>query len=261
MGLFVNTNVSSLNVRRHVFTSEQAFNSSFKRLSSVFNIHRASITAAALKISNLFTTLVQGLHQTVQNTNLSGHNAGGAIGGVITSLQGISNPLVQFKNGINSTDVYSSLQKEVQTSKKDSGHILSDTHFTNLDILHRHFSAKFLVQENGGQTISVNLSLKSDLDIAAADIAFAESTYAESTCVALIAIIMDGVCSEMGALQNSFQFTTPNSRNISESVTGFRIHDTVLGSEIAELARNQQACLSVLSREKQGLQSAFSKLS
>ncbi len=201
------------------------------------------------------------MHQTVQNTNLPGHNAGGAIGGVITSLQGISNPLVQFKNGINSTDVYSSLQKEVQTSKKDSGHILSDTHFTNLDILHRHFSAKFLVQENGGQTISVNLSLKSDLDIAAADIVFAESTYAESTCVALIAIIMDGVCSEMGALQNSFQFTTPNSRNISESVTGFRIHDTVLGSEIAELARNQQACLSVLSREKQGLQSAFSKLS
>ena len=261
MGLFVNTNVSSLNVRRHVFTSEQAFNSSFKRLSSVFNIHRASITAAALKISNLFTTLVQGLHQTVQNTNLSGHNAGGAIGGVITSLQGISNPLVQFKNGINSTDVYSSLHNEVQTSKKDSGHILSDTHFTNLDILHRHFSAKFLVQENGGQTISVNLSLKSDLYIAAADIAFAESTYAESTFVALIAISMDGVCSEMGALQNSFQFTTPNSRNISESVTGFRIHDTVLGSEIAELARNQQACLSVLSREKQGVQSAFSKLS
>ena len=201
------------------------------------------------------------MHQTVQNTNLPGHNAGGAIGGVITSLQGISNPLVQFKNGINSTDVYSSLQKEVQTSKKDSGHILSDTHFTNLDILHRHFSAKFLVHENGSQTISVNLSLKSDLDIAAADIVFAESTYAESTCVALIAIIMDGVCSEMGALQNSFQFTTPNSRNISESVTGFRIHDTVLGSEIAELARNQQACLSVLSREKQGLQSAFSKLS
>jgi flagellin len=256
MGLFVNTNVSSLNARRHVFTSEQAFNSSFKRLSSGFNIHRASITAAALKISNLFTTLVQGLHQTVQNTNLSGHNAGGAIGGVITSLQGISNPLVQFKNGINSSDVYSSLQKEVQTSKKDSGHILSDTHFTNLDILHRHFSAKFLVHENGSQTISVNLSLKSDLDIAAADIVFAEST-----CVALIAISIDGVCSEMGDLHNSFQFTTPNSRNISESVTGFRIHDTVLGSEIAELARNQQACLSVLSREKQGLQSAFSKLS
>jgi flagellin-like hook-associated protein FlgL len=196
------------------------------------------------------------LHQTVQNTNLPGHNAGGAIGGVITSLQGISNPLMQFKNGINSADVYSSLQKEVQTLKKDSGHILSDTHFTNLDILHRHFSAKFLVHENGSQTISVNLSLKSDLDIAAADIVFAEST-----CVALIAIIMDGVCSEMGALQNSFQFTTPNSRNISESVTGFRIHDTVLGIEIAELARNQQACLSVLSREKQGLQSAFSKLS
>jgi flagellin len=160
MGLFVNTNVSSLNARRHVFTSEQAFNSSFKRLSSGFNIHRASITAAALKISNLFTTLVQGLHQTVQNTNLSGHNAGGAIGGVITLLQGISNPLVQFKNGINSSDVYSSLQKEVQTSKKDSGHILSDTHFTNLDILHRHFSAKFLVHENGSQTISVNLSVK-----------------------------------------------------------------------------------------------------
>ena len=127
--------------------------------------------------------------------------------------------------------------------------------------MHRHFSAKFLVHENGSQTISVNLSLKSDLDIAAADIAFAESTYAESTCVALIAISIDGVCLDMGDLHNSFQFTTPNSRNISESVTGFRIHDTVLGSEIAELARNQQACLSVLSREKQGVQSAFSKLS
>jgi hypothetical protein len=115
-----------------------------------------------------------------------------------------------------------------------------------LDILHSHFSAIYLVGENIGQNISVNLSLKSDLDIAAAYIVFAKSA-----CVALTEI-------SMGALLNHFQFTTPNSSNIPDSITGFRIRDTILGSEIAELVRNQQACLSVLSREKQGLQSALS---
>jgi flagellin len=158
MGLSVNTNVSFLNALGLVFTSGQAFNSSFKRLSSRFIIHRASVAAAILKISKRLTTQAQGLHQTFQNTTLHGQNAGGSVGKVITSLQRIRNLLVQFKNGINFSDVHNSLKKKLQTSKKNSKHILSDTHFTNLDILHSHFSAKFLV----GKTVA-RLSLSTYL--------------------------------------------------------------------------------------------------
>jgi flagellin len=257
MGLFANTNVSSSKARRQVFTLGQTFNSFFKRLSSGFSIHCASDAAAVLNISNRLTTQIQGLHQSVQNTSLSGQNASGTIGDAITSSQRIRNLLVQFKNGINSSDVHNSLQKELQSLKKVSGHILSNTDFTNIDILRYHFSAKFLVDESSGQTISFDLSTKSDLDIIAADIAFAGSA-----CVVFTEIsehvCMYEICPEMSALQNSFQFTTPYSRNISENVTGFRIRDKILGGKIAELERNQQACLLFLSREKQGLQSAFS---
>jgi len=49
MGLYVNTNVSSLNAQRQLFNSGQALSTSFERLSSGFRINRTADDAACLK--------------------------------------------------------------------------------------------------------------------------------------------------------------------------------------------------------------------
>ncbi|MDP5032918.1 MAG: flagellin FliC, partial [Paraglaciecola sp.] len=56
MGLYVNTNVSSLNAQRQLFNSGTSLNTSFERLSSGFRINRAADDAAGLQITDRLTT-------------------------------------------------------------------------------------------------------------------------------------------------------------------------------------------------------------
>ena len=115
MGLFVNTNVSSLNAQRNLFSSSQALNTSFERLSSGFRINRASDDAAGLQITDRLTTQVQGLNQAARNANDAislTQTAEGALGEVTSSLQRIRTLAVQSQNGINSSADRVALQKE-----------------------------------------------------------------------------------------------------------------------------------------------------
>ena len=69
MSLFVNTNVSSLNATRQLFTSNNNLSTAFERLSSGFRINTAKDDAAGLKISNSLTTQILGLDQAIKNAN------------------------------------------------------------------------------------------------------------------------------------------------------------------------------------------------
>ena len=117
MGLFVNTNVSSLNAQRQLFNSSTSLNTSFERLSSGFRINRAADDAAGLQISERLTTQIQGLDQAARNANDAislVQTAEGALGEVTSSLQRIRTLAVQSQNGINSSADRSALQKEVK---------------------------------------------------------------------------------------------------------------------------------------------------
>ena len=70
MGLFVNTNVSSLNAQRNLFDSAQSLSTSFERLSSGFRINRAADDAAGLQISNRLTAQINGLNQAIRHARL-----------------------------------------------------------------------------------------------------------------------------------------------------------------------------------------------
>jgi flagellin len=274
MGLFVNTNVSSLNAQRQLFSSGQALNSSFERLSSGFRINRAADDAAGLQISDRLTTQVQGLNQAVRNANDAislTQTAEGALGEVTTSLQRIRTLAVQSQNGINSSADRTALQKEVTALKNEISRIASDTQFGNLDILKGSFSSKFLVGSNGGQTISVNLSRASGfgasgLGIAATDVSTVDGASTALTSITAAISSIGGARSDLGALQNRFQSTIRNLSNISENIAAARsrIRDTDFAVETAELTKNQiiqQASLSVLSQANQRPQAALSLLS
>jgi flagellin len=273
MGLFVNTNVSSLNAQRQLFNSGQALNSSFEKLSSGFRINRAADDAAGLQISERLTTQVQGLDQAVRNANDAislTQTAEGALGEVTNSLQRIRTLAVQSQNGINSSSDRLALQKEVSALKSEITRISTDTQFGKTNLLTGSFSATFLVGANGGQTIDVGLGQAggygaSGLSISGTTVATVSGASAALTSIDAAISTIGGARADLGALQNRFQSTIRNLSNISENISAARsqIRDTDFATETANLTRNQivqQASLSVLSQANQRPQSALSLL-
>ena len=273
MGLFVNTNVSSLNAQRNLFNSGNNLSTSFERLSSGFRINRAADDAAGLQISDRLTTQIQGLNQSARNANDAislAQTAEGALSEVTTSLQRIRTLAVQSQNGINSSADRLALQKEVSALKLEISRISTDSQFATLDLLTGGFSATFLVGANSGQNISVNLSRTGGYGASGLGLANTTVITAEGASTALTAIteaisVIGGVRADIGALQNRFQSTIRNLTNISENVSSARsrIRDTDFATETAELSRNQilqQASLTVLSQANQRPQAALSLL-
>ena len=138
MSLFVNTNVSSLNATRQLFTSNNNLNTSFERLSSGLRINSAKDDAAGLQISNRLTTQVLGLNMAVRNANDGislAQTAEGALGEVTTALQRIRVLAVQAQNGINASADRLALQKEVDALKFEMSPIAATTQFGGVNIL------------------------------------------------------------------------------------------------------------------------------
>lgn len=275
MGLFVNTNVSSLNSQRQLFNSGNALSTSFERLSSGFRINRAADDAAGLQITDRMTTQIQGLDQSVRNANDAislVQTTEGALGESTTALQRIRTLAIQSQNGINSSADRTALQQEVTALVAELSRIATDTQFAGNNILSGTFSAQFQVGANAGQTISVNLSSTggasfgaSGLGVGTVDITSAANASSALASIDTAISAIGAQRAELGALQNRFQSTIRNLSNVSENLSSARsrIKDTDFAVETAELTRNQiiqQASTTVLSQANQRPQSALSLL-
>jgi len=272
-GLFVNTNVSSLNAQRQLFNSGAELSTSFERLSSGFRINRAADDAAGLQITDRMTSQIQGLNQAVRNANDAislSQTAEGALQEVTQSLQRVRQLAVQSQNGINTSADRLALQKEVSALKTEISRVAQTTQFAGVDVLSGGYSAAFLVGANAGQTISVNLSRTGGFG--ASGLGLTNTTVQTSAEASAAIASIDAAIStvgatraDLGALQNRFQSTIRNLSNITENVSGARsrIKDTDFATETASLTRNQiiqQASTTVLSQANQRPQSALSLL-
>lgn len=274
MSLYVNTNVSSLNARRQLFTSSNGLDTAFQRLSSGFRINSAADDAAGLQISDRMTSQIMGLDQAVRNANDGislAQTAEGAMAEITTALQRIRVLAIQSQNGINSSSDRLALQKEVSALKTEISRVATTTQFGGVDILTGGYSAAFLVGANASQTISVNISRNggfgfsgltggSDLTVVSASGASAALTTIDSAIS-----IIDAKRADLGAIQNRFQSTIRNLSSISENVSAARsrIRDTDFATETAQLTRwqiIQQASTTVLSQANQRPQAALSLL-
>ncbi len=274
MSLYVNTNVSSLNARRQLFTSSNGLDTAFQRLSSGFRINSAADDAAGLQISDRMTSQIMGLDQAVRNANDGislAQTAEGAMSEITTALQRIRVLAIQSQNGINSSSDRLALQKEVSALKTEISRVATTTQFGGVDILTGGYSAAFLVGANASQTISVNISRNggfgfsgltggSDLTVVSASGASAALTTIDSAIS-----IIDAKRADLGAIQNRFQSTIRNLSSISENVSAARsrIRDTDFATETAQLTRwqiIQQASTTVLSQANQRPQAALSLL-
>ena len=272
-GLFVNTNVSSLNAQRQLFNSGAELSTSFERLSSGFRINRAADDAAGLQITDRMTSQVQGLNQAVRNANDAislSQTAEGALQEVTQSLQRVRQLAVQSQSGINTSADRLALQKEVAALKTEMSRVAQTTQFAGVDVLSGGYSAAFLVGANASQTISVNLSRSggfgaSGLGLTATSVQTAAQASAAIASIDSAISTVGATRADLGALQNRFQSTIRNLSNITENVSGARsrIKDTDFATETASLTRNQiiqQASTTVLSQANQRPQSALSLL-
>ena len=280
MSLFVNTNVSSLNAQRQLFTTGNNLSTAFERLSSGFRINSAADDAAGLQITDRMTSQIQGLDQAVRNANDGislAQTAEGAMAETTTALQRIRTLAIQSQNGINSSADRAALQKEVSALRTEISRIATTTEFAGVSILSGVFSASFLVGANSGQTISVNLSTQAltaagvngfsatGLGIISADVLTAAGASALLDDVDAAISAIGGLRADLGAIQNRFQSTIRNLSNISENVSAARsrIKDADFAAETAKLTQSQilqQASQAILAQANQRPQAALSLL-
>ena len=170
MGLFINTNLSSLNAQRQLTSTSNSLGRSFERLSSGLRINGAKDDAAGLSITTRFTAQIRGLNQAVRNSNDGislAQTAEGALNETTNILQRMRELSVQAANDTNNDSDRASLQAEVDQLKAELDRIAETTNFNGNKILSGDFLARDLqVGANVGETLSVSIDAAGTKDLA-----------------------------------------------------------------------------------------------
>ena len=170
MGLFINTNLSSLNAQRRLTSTSNMLGRSFERLSSGLRINGAKDDAAGLAITNRITAQVRGLNQAVRNSNDGislAQTAEGALNETTNILQRMRELSVQAANDTNNDADRASLQAEVAQLKDELDRIATTTNFNGNKLLDGSFLARDLqVGANVGETLTVSVASASTKDLA-----------------------------------------------------------------------------------------------
>jgi len=161
MGLFINTNTSSINARRKLTSSSNALSRSFERLSSGLRINSARDDAAGLAISNRMTAQIRGLDQAVRNSNDGislAQTAEGALNETTNLLQRVRELAVQSASDNNNPSDRASLNEEVIQLVDEINRIAQNTSFNGNKILNGDIINSVLqVGANVGETLSVRI--------------------------------------------------------------------------------------------------------
>lgn len=274
MSLFVNTNVSSLEAQRQLFTAANRLDTSFQQLSSGFRINSAKDDAAGQQISDRMTVQVNGLNQAVRNANDGislAQTAEGSMSEITTALQRIRVLAIQAQSGINSLEDRAALEKEVVALQAEIDRVAETTQFGGVDVLRGDFASSFLIGANSGQYLEVNLQRPGGFT---ADSIFAGqlvSILTEEDAAQALDIIdaaiqtIDDKRAELGALQSRFQSSIRNLSTVAENASAARsrIRDTDYAAATSELTRwqiTQEASVSVLGQANQRTQQALQLL-
>ncbi|MFM4716028.1 flagellin [Aeromonas veronii] len=276
MGMFINTNVSSLNAQRNMMNSSKSLDTSYTRLASGLRINSAKDDAAGLQISNRLTSQINGLDQGNRNANDGislAQTAEGAMDEVTGMLQRMRTLAQQSANGSNSAKDREALQKEVDQLGAEINRISTSTTFAGTKLLDGSFGGTFQVGADANQTISFSLSQADGFSIsgiaaaAATDITVLNAASAQTTVAisniftsgsvggisistqtkaqevlaaadAMLAVV-DGKRAELGAVQNRMDSTIRNQANISENVSAARsrIRDADFAIETANMTK------------------------
>jgi flagellin len=161
MGLFINTNVASLNAQRNLLHSQNRLAKNFQRLSSGLRINTAGDDAAGLAIAERFTSQVRGLSQAIRNANDAtslAQVAEGALQETTQILQRMRELAVQSANDINTDRDREALDEEVDQLIEELTRIGENTTFNSKKLLDGSFiDAFFHVGAFAQETVRVRI--------------------------------------------------------------------------------------------------------
>lgn len=275
MGLYINTNVSSLNAQRNLMNTTKALDTSYTRLASGLRINSAKDDAAGLQIANRLTSQVNGLDQGNRNANDGisvAQTAEGAMDEVTSMLQRMRTLAQQSANGSNNTDDRTALQQEYSQLMTEIDRVAKDTTFGGQNLLKGGYVGSFQVGADASQTITFRMTTAFTISGMAsatsgsATVATTTSgepytvtktagTPVSSTSMSTITAassaqsamanldymikVVDSKRAELGAVQNRFDSTIRNQANISENVSAARsrIRDADFATETANLTK------------------------
>ncbi|RZQ51767.1 flagellin [Pseudoalteromonas phenolica] len=278
MGLYVNTNVSSLNAQRQLMNSGNTLDTAFQRLSSGLRINSAKDDAAGLQISDRLTSQINGLTQGNRNANDGislAQTAEGALDEMTGMYQRIRTLAGQAANGSNTDADRAALQLEARQLGEEMNRIAADTTFGGTNLLDGSYSAEFQVGADANQTISMTMTAiasaagssvsvdsftVSGLAGAASNVsgvsAGANNAFANASGISFTSVgeaqdvlaavdsmigAIDAKRAQLGAVQNRFSSTIRNQTNIIENVSAARsrIKDADFAVETATLTKAQ----------------------
>jgi flagellin len=246
MGLRINTNVSALNVNRHLNQSSSALSRSLERLSSGLRINRAADDAAGLAIAESFRSIVSGT-QVAQRNAQDGINlvqtADGALSETTNVLQRVRELAVQAANGTMSDANRLALNDEVTLLLEQIDDIAQDTEFNGIHMLSAAQTVTLQTGALTSQTILVAVEGATTNDLSVNSLAVSDMTSA----VAAISVIDTAIASvntlrgKFGAYQNRLEVTV-NVLAIQEenaAASESAIRDANIASESIMFTRNQ----------------------
>ena len=264
MGLRINTNVSALNVHRHLFNATRRVSRSMERLSSGLRINRAADDAAGLAIS-------EGLKSDIRALDVATRNAADGISLVQTAegaLDTVSDMLIrmrelamQSRSGTVTADQRDYLDAEFQSLKEEITRIGEATQFNGVDLLNG-LSGTLRIQVGIGTTatdaIDIDLGssfTESGLGLSGINISDAPGTAATDALTALDVAVsrLSNGRAQLGAVQNRLESSIRLNMNLQEnlSAANSRIRDVDVAQETAELSAAQilqQAAIAMLSQ-------------
>ncbi|AUZ75574.1 MULTISPECIES: flagellin A [Aeromonas] len=275
MGLYINTNVSSLNAQRNLMNTNKSLDTSYTRLASGLRINSAKDDAAGLQISNRLTSQINGLDQGNRNANDGisvAQTAEGAMDEITSMLQRMRTLAQQSANGSNNTDDRTALQQEYSQLMTEIDRVAKDTTFGGQNLLKGGYVGSFQVGADAGQTITFRMTTAFSISGMASatsgsatvtttttgepyTITKTAGTPVSSTSMSTITAassaqsamanldymikVVDSKRAELGAVQNRFDSTIRNQANVSENVSAARsrIRDADFATETANLTK------------------------
>ena len=277
MAVYVNTNVSSLQGRRHLNNVQNSLSVTYQRLSSGMRINSAKDDAAGLQIADRLTTQINGLNQGNRNTNdgiALAQTIEGGMDEMAGMLQKIRTLAVQSANGTNTKEDRAAIKKEGDSLAAEIKRIAEQTKFGGKTVLNGvQGNCIYLTKDAGGNNIDAGKTAQMTLQVGAnkgdqisfdvANFTFStlasaagakDDSYKKDTGLRLdtasgakeVIALMDAMISkvdsqrsDLGAIQNRLESSIRNQSNVAanQADARSRIRDADFAEESAALSQ------------------------
>lgn len=256
--MIINNNVSAINTRNQLYSTNQAASKSMEKLSSGKRINRAADDAAGLSISEKMRGQIRGLTQASRNAQDGVsyiQTAEGALDEVSSMLTRMKELAIQKANGTYNTDDVSNINLEMDALGDEIDNIYRNTKFNNKTVL----STRVAVVISDSTSVTLGIASVASGNI----VGLASNSTVTNVESAITAV--NSARATYGSLQNRLESTVRNLKATAENLQAAesRIRDTDMAQEMSTFTKNNilvQAGTAMLAQANQQPQNVLSLL-